>query len=131
MLAHSFEPDLDQGGLIDIPLTWTTMAYVRGHDFVHIPAVSKNLPPNPLLDYNRTHAAPPVTTKSSMRAGVTQSTLAHRVLSNDQRCLVTGAISNQLQPCHLVNTIRMNSANQAEKHAQKKDVVSSLSSQTR
>ena len=56
---------------------------------------------------------------------MTQSTLAHKILLYDQRCLVTSAISNQLQVCHLINTIHMDKSNQEEKVRQKKEVVRS------
>lgn len=100
------------------------MAYVRGEDIVDIPPVSKEIPPNPLLGYNGDDPAPPSSTTST--TSVTQNTLLHQVLFYDQRCLVTGAVSTQLQPCHLVNMIRVNDSNQEEKVALKEEVVRSL-----
>ncbi|KAF9647201.1 hypothetical protein BDM02DRAFT_2747636 [Thelephora ganbajun] len=101
------------------------MAYVRDQT-VDIPPVSKKIPPNPLLGYNRTHTATASSAKSS-RVSATQSTLTHRVLLYDQRCLVTGAVSTQLQACHLINTIRMNNSNREIKAPLKDEVVRSLS----
>ncbi len=102
----------------------TTMAHIRDGYIVDIPPVSKNLPPNPLLGYNGPRTAPPSLDGSS--SSVTQSTLAHRVLLKDQRCLITGAVSTQLQACHLINTIRMNVCNRAEKLPLKQEVVRSV-----
>ena len=99
------------------------MAYLRGENIVDIPPVSKNTPPNPLLGYDGSGTAPPSMT--TLASSTTQSTLAHRVLLYDQRCLVTGAVSNQLQPCHLVNAIRMDESNREEKLSLKKEVVRS------
>jgi len=104
----------------------TTMAYIRDDHIVDIPSVSMRVPPNPLLGYDKRATAPPSTAATST-AGLCQSTLAHRVLLYDQRCLITGAASNQLQACHLINTICMDKSNQGEKLCIKKDVVCSPS----
>jgi len=102
------------------------MAYVRGKQIVDIPAISKKIPPNPLLGYDHAHSSLPSTAKSS-RTSLTQNTLANQVQLYDQRCLVTGAVSDQLKPCHLVNTIRVKNSGQQEKLALKKEVVRCLS----
>ena len=101
------------------------MAQIKDGHIVDIPPVSRNVPPNPLLGYEGHRTAPPSSAGSA--ASVTQSTLAHRVLLRDQRCLITGAVSNQLQACHLINTIRMTTSNRAEKLPLKKEVVSNHS----
>jgi len=97
------------------------MIHIRDRDIVDIPHVSVNAPPNPLLGYEGHRTAPPSLAGSS--TSVTQSTLAHRLLLRDQRCLITGAVSNQLQACHLINTIRMTTSNQAEKLPLKREIV--------
>ena len=97
---------------------------VRGEQIVDIPAVSKNPPPNPLLGYGGVHTAPPSTAKSSTLS-ITQRTLTNRVLLRDQRCLVTGAVSNQLQACHLVNSIRTKKSNENTNSPIKRAVVRS------
>ena len=110
-------------------LTVTTMARVRGKHIIDIPLVSKRIPPNPLFGYDPgTHPAPPSTASAkSSKASLTPSTLAHRILLYDRRCLVTGAVSDQLKPCHLVNTIRArDSSVQQEKRLQKERVVRSI-----
>lgn len=104
------------------------MAYIRDKNIVDIPLASNRTPPNPLLGYDGRDPAPPSATTTT---SVTQSALTHQVLFYDQRCLVTGAVSNQLRPCHLVNTIRIKDSSQEEKDALKKEVVSSLSLLTR
>ncbi|KAF9647227.1 hypothetical protein BDM02DRAFT_2733106 [Thelephora ganbajun] len=53
------------------------MAYVRDQT-VDIPPASNKLPPNPLLDYNRTHTA--TASAKPLRTSITQSTLACQVL---------------------------------------------------
>lgn len=90
------------------------MSYIRDTDFVDIPPPSIDNPPNPLLGYNGGGTAPPseVTSTASV-------SLRHRLLLYDQRCLVTGAVSNQLQACHLVNTIRVDKAKSQETKEQK------------
>jgi len=99
----------------DSTLLWTAISFiVKGRQIVDIPAVSKNQPSNPLLGYNGAHTAPPSTAKSSTLSD-TQRTLANLVLLRDQRCLVTGAASIQLQACHLVNTIRVKKSNENTK----------------
>lgn len=100
------------------------MAYIRDKCIVDIPPLSKNLPPNPLLGYNGDCTAPPSPATST--SSVTRSVITHRVLLYDQRCLVTGAVSNQLRACHLVTTICTNKSNQEEKLSLKKEVVRSL-----
>ncbi|KAF9644396.1 hypothetical protein BDM02DRAFT_3121961, partial [Thelephora ganbajun] len=97
------------------------MAFIRDNNVIDIPPVSQNLPPNPLLGYNRSQTAPPSATTST--GGMAQSTLAHRALLYDQRCLITGAISSQLQACHLVNAICMDKSNQERKLHLKEEVV--------
>ena len=93
------------------------MAFIVGNA-VDIPAVTKQLPPNPLLGYDGFSTAPP--SPSSARLSSAQSTLAHRVLLNDQRCLITGAVSSQLQACYL---IPMKVSNKDEKLIMRKEVV--------
>lgn len=105
------------------------MAYFRGEGIVDIPPASKEIPPNPLLGYDGDDPAPPFSATST--TSVTQSSLAHQVLFYDQRCLLTGAVSNQLRPCHLVNTIHVNDPNREEKLVLKKEVVRSLPFLTR
>jgi len=100
------------------------MAYFRDEGIIDIPPVSKEIPPNPLLGYNGVGPAPP--SSATPTTDMTQSTLAHQVLFYDQRCLVTGAVSSQLEPCYLVNAIRANDSNREEKLALKKEVVHSL-----
>jgi len=103
------------------------MSFLRGENIVEIPPVSENVPANPLLGYTGTETAPPSEVTST--TSVTQSTLAHRLLFYDQRCLVTGAVSSQLQACHLVNAIRVDKSKpgkQKEKAATKEKVVRSL-----
>jgi hypothetical protein len=100
------------------------MAYIKDTNFVDIPPVSRNIPPNPLLGYDSHSTAPPSTVASV--SSMTRSTLTHKVLLYDQRCLVTGAVSSQLQPCHLINTICMDKTNQEEKLTLKKEVVCCL-----
>ena len=100
------------------------MAYIRGKHIVDIPAVSKKIPPNPLLGYEQSYPALPLTVKSP-RASLTRNTLVNQALLHDQRCLVTGAVSDQLKPCHLVNTIRVKNSSQQEKFGLKKEVVRS------
>ena len=109
------------GRHISASLSLNFMALIRAGYIVDIPDVSKDVPPNPLLGYNGLRTAPASSAGSSF--SVTQSTLAHRVLLNDQRCLITGAVSNQLQACHLINTIRINESNRAEKLPLKQEVV--------
>lgn len=92
---------------------------------VQLPPVSQNIPPNPLLGYSGGSTAPP-STAGKLTSGITQSTLAHQVLLHDQRCLVTGAISSQLQACHLINAICMDKSNEEVKHPLKKKVVCGL-----
>jgi hypothetical protein len=99
------------------------MAVIKDGDIVDIPAVSKKVPPNPLLGYDGRRTASPSLAGSS--SSMTQSTLAHRVLLKDQRCLITGAISTQLQACHLINVIRMQPSNRAVKLPLKEEVVRS------
>jgi len=94
------------------------MSYITDGNIVDIPRVSVNVPPNPLLGYDGQGTAPPCSANS-----VTQSTLAHRLLLRDQRCIITGAVSNQLQACHLINTIRMTTSNRAEKLSLKEEIV--------
>ena len=101
------------------------MAYIRDRNTVDILPVSRKPPPNPLLGYDGGETAPPSTATSPSCA--TQNSLAHWVLLYDQRCLVTGAVSTQLRPYHLVNKIHINKSNPEEKLAQKKEVVRSLS----
>lgn len=105
-------------------LVRTTMAYVRG-EVVKLPSVFKDIPPNPLFGYDSPHTAPPSTVGSSEAA--TQSTLKHRLLLYDQRCLVTGGFSTQLQACHLVKPIRTNDSNRKIKEPLKELVVRVLS----
>ena len=81
----------------------------------------KKTPPNPPLGYNGDSTAPPSTLTTTSSA--TRSTLAHRVLLYDQRCLVTGAVSTQLRPYHLVKAIHINKNNPEEKLTQKEEVV--------
>jgi len=100
------------------------MAFVTDKDFVDIPPVTEKHPPNPLLGYDGRRTAPPSATSS---ASMSQSTLAHRVLLYDQRCLVTGGVSDQIQACHLINTIRMGKSNRQEKTNLKNRVVRGVS----
>jgi len=104
------------------------MTFLSSENVVNIPPVSTNTPANPLLGYSGSRTAPPSEASSTTTA--TQSTLANRLLLYDQRCLVTGAVSNQLQACHLVNAIRVDSLFKPEKReeklATKKKVVRSL-----
>lgn len=97
------------------------MAYIRDTNIVDIPPVSQGIPTNPLLGYDGRSTAPPSPTTSTF--GTTQSTLTHKLLLRDQRCLVTGAVSAQLKACHLINTVRIDKSNQEEKLALKKEVV--------
>lgn len=107
-------------------LTWTAIVSISTDGrIIHIPPVSQNTLPNPLLGCGGGGTAPPSTTGKSM-SGVTQSTLAHQVLLYDQRCLVTGAVSSQLQACRLINMIRINKSNVEVKHPLKDEVVCSL-----
>ena len=100
------------------------MAYLQGQ-VVNIPPLATKIPDNPLLGYPGARTAPASTAKSSRtsQASGTQSTIRHRVLLYDQRCFLTGAVSIQLEACHLVNAIRMNAGNRAEKEPKKKQVV--------
>ena len=100
------------------------MAGVYGN-VVTIPSVSEKAPPNPLLGYDKSHTRTPSLATSASGA-VTQKTLANKVLLRDQRCLVTGAVSSQIQACHLVNAIRYKSSNKQIKMPLKLDVVRSL-----
>ena len=100
------------------------MALVRNRNVVDIPAVSSNIPRNPLLGYNGSRTSLPSASGSS-GTSTTRKTLARRVLLYDQRCLVTGAASNQLQACHLVNAIR-NKPNKRDKILLKAQVVGGL-----
>ena len=102
------------------------MAYIRNQNVVDIPTLAKTIPPNPLLGYPGTSTAPASTAKSS-KGSSTQSTLRHQALLRDQRCLVTGAASTQLEACHLMNTIRINDSNRMEKEPLKDRVVCVLS----
>ena len=102
------------------------MACIRDKNVVDIPALAKTIPPNPLLGYSGIRTAPASAPKSS-KGSTTQSTLRHRVLLYDQRCLLTGAVSNQLEACHLINAIRMDKSNRATKEPLK-DLVVSISS---
>lgn len=61
---------------------------------VKIPPVQLGLPRHPFFGYKRT--------PSEER----ENNLKYELLKYDQRCLVTGTVSPQLQACHLVNTIR-------------------------
>lgn len=97
------------------------MAFVEGN-VVKIPAVSANAPPNPLLGYDEDHTAPPSPAAPSSGA-VTQSTLTHRLLLHDQRCLVTGAVSTQIRAFHLIKTVPVNESNQEKKRPLKEEVV--------
>jgi len=87
---------------------------VKGKQIVDIPAVSKDYPPNPLLGYNGAHTAPLSTAKSSTLSA-TLRTLANQVLLRDQRRLMTGAASIQLQACRLVNAIRVKNPMKTQK----------------
>ena len=97
------------------------MAFVTDKGFVDIPPVTEKYPPNPLLGYDGCRTAPPSSVASS--DCMSQSSLTHRVLLYDQRCLVTGGVSDQLQACHLISTIRMDESNRQEKSNLKKRVV--------
>jgi len=92
---------------------------------IQLPPVSQHIPPNPLLGYGGGNTAPPSTTGKSM-SGIAQSTLTHRLLLYDQRCLVTGAVSTQLQACHLINTIHMDKSNEEAKNPLRENVVCTL-----
>jgi len=97
------------------------MAYIKDRNIVGIPPVSTKTPPNPLLGYDGGETAPPSTTSSTSSAN--QSTLTHRALLYDQRCLVTGSVSTQLRPYRLVNVGSMDKSNLEEKLARKKEMV--------
>ncbi|KAJ6508896.1 hypothetical protein C8R45DRAFT_459319 [Mycena sanguinolenta] len=80
---------------------------VGNPNIIAIPEVVKNPPSNPLLRRDIGNATPAPTRKaSSSVTSLSQRTLANRVLYNDQRCLLTGKASAELQACHMVNTIR-------------------------
>ena len=98
------------------------MASVSKPNVVDIPPVTKNPPPNPLLGYNGTCTAPPSAAGSS-ETSAARSTLVHQVLLYDQRCIVTGAASNQLQACRLVNSIRTSEYNREGGTPSKDQVV--------
>ena len=100
------------------------MAHIRGQNIVDIPPASNKLPPTPPLGYNGDGTAPPSTATST--SSVTQGTLARQVLLYDQRCLVTGAVSTQLQACRLINTIHTAVSSGGEKLL-KNEVMRSLS----
>jgi len=97
------------------------MAYIRDTNIVDIPPVSQGIPPNPLLGYDGCNTAPPSPATST--SGTIQSTLTHKLLLRDQRCLVTGAVSTQLKACYLINAIHIGKSNREEKLALKKEVV--------
>jgi len=97
------------------------MAFITDKGFVDIPSITEKSPPNPLLGYDGCRTASPSSVASSDY--MSQSTLTHRVLLYDQRCLVTGGVSDQLQACHLVSTIHMDESNRQEKSNLKKRVV--------
>jgi len=97
------------------------MAHIKDHNFVDILPISLKVPPNPLLGYDENKTALPSTATSE--PGLSQRTLKHRVLLYDQRCLVTGAVSNQLQTCYLISPIHVGGSNQEKKLHQKKEVV--------
>ena len=56
----------------------------------------------------------------------TRSTLARQLLLYDQRCLVTGAVSNRIQPYPLINTVRVNESGQVENPPMKEKVVRNI-----
>lgn len=101
------------------PLAKTSMAHIR-NNFIDIPRVTETLPANPLLGFKAPTSVPSVAPPTS---GSNQKTLARKALLYDQRCLVTGAVSNQLQACHLINIIRAGSSNRKEKLPLRKQVV--------
>ena len=94
------------------------MAYIDADGkTVKIPSVREKPPYNPLLpDYTR--FPPPPSTTGSLKASqeTDQNILEHELLLYDQCCLVTGAVSTQLQVYHLVNAIPMD-------ESEKKQVV--------
>ncbi|KAJ7093189.1 hypothetical protein C8R44DRAFT_815808 [Mycena epipterygia] len=94
---------------------------------VEIYPISKRIPPNPLLSYNGTKTEPASVWSRSSAGSVSQSLLAHRILLYDQRCLLTGAVSTDIQACHLINAIR--TKNDLIKIRLKSDVQSILSRQ--
>lgn len=108
------------------------MAYITGETVIDIPPVSRGIPGNPLLGYNKGRTATVSTPTST--ASATQSTLSHQLLFRDQRCAVTGAASNQLQACCLVNTIRVRKSSTPKKReenaAAKRAVVRGISFST-
>ena len=102
------------------------MAYLEPEgQVVNIPALAAKIPSNPLLGYDgaRTASASAVKSSKKSKASGTQSTIRNRVLLHDQRCFVTGAVSIQLEACYLVNAIRMDAGNRAEKEPKKKQIV--------
>jgi len=105
------------------------MAYLKTPTVVDTPSLAIETPSNPLFGYSGARTAPASTVRSSRssQASGTQSTIRHRVLLHDQRCFVTGTLSIQLEACHLVNAIRMNAGNRAQKEPQKKQIVCVLS----
>jgi len=107
------------------------MACIRDKNVVDIPTLAKTIPPNPLLGYAGSGTAPASAASGSSKGSSTQSTLRHRVLLYDQRCFVTGAVSNQLEACHLINAIRMDKSNRTTKKPLKDQVVSISSFPTR
>jgi len=100
------------------------MAYIKNKTIVEIPALASKPPPNPLLGYDGTRTGRASTIRSgSSQASVTQSTIRNRVLLHDQRCFVTGALSTQLEACHLINAIRVKAGNRVRKEPLKEAVV--------
>ncbi|KAJ6585198.1 hypothetical protein B0H19DRAFT_1108747 [Mycena capillaripes] len=76
-------------------------------NIVVIPKITKNPHKNPLLNEKIKEVTPPPSLKSISSVGSEHSaTTKYRVLFRDQRCLLTGFVSADIQPCHLVNTIR-------------------------
>ncbi|KAJ7675817.1 hypothetical protein DFH06DRAFT_1292062 [Mycena polygramma] len=80
-------------------------------DVVVIQDITKGLSKNPLLNPQLGVTTPGPSVRSSksgqsINSTGTQSALAHRVLFKDQRCILTGLVSSELQACHLVNAIR-------------------------
>ncbi|KAJ7246345.1 hypothetical protein C8J57DRAFT_1724768 [Mycena rebaudengoi] len=81
------------------------MSHLRIDDpnIVVIPDVVKKPPANPLLRRDTVKGTPAPSAKATSMFGFSQSVLANRVLFNDQRCLLTGEVSTEIQACHLIN----------------------------
>lgn len=76
----------------------------EGTQTVEIPSVNDGQPHNPLLGDNERDPSEEQ-----------KIVLKYELLKCDQRCLVTGTVSTQLQACHLVNAIRTGNPGQKKK----------------